>query len=96
MNTLKESLKNISIINNQIISLSPYRRPVPPGKRYQYQIRVGEYPQVKLYLCSDFVYNDGIEAKAHAERELIRRGIDPMKANIYLNRRNKVEAQTKP
>lgn len=83
-------LKNLKVINNQIISLSPYRKAVPEGKRYQFHIRVGNPPQVRLYIASDFVYNDAGEAKYFAKRELTRRGIDPMRASIYTKRRNQV------
>lgn len=86
---LNEVLKNITVINNKVISLSPYRRPVPEGKRHQFVVQVGNYPNIQLYIVSDFIYNDPNEAKAFAERELVRRGINPMRARIYTVKKNK-------
>jgi hypothetical protein len=84
-----EQFRNIVVANNKVISLSPYRRPMPEGKRHQFVAQVGNYPNVKLYIVSDFVYHDSHEARLFAERELIRRGFNPMKARIYTQRRNR-------
>jgi len=83
-----EALKNVAVFNNKVVSLSPYRKAVPPGKRYQYCLRVGNYPQIKLYVSSDFLYNDAKEAHLAAERECDRRGFDQMKATIFTMKRN--------
>lgn len=84
-----EALKNIIVANNKIVLLSPYRRPVPEGKRYQFVVRVGNYPNIKLYIASDFIYNDAAEAKRFAERAVEQKGFRVNQANIYLQRKNK-------
>jgi len=86
-----DALKNIAVFNSKVVTLSPYRKPVPPGKRYQYSLRVGNYPQIKLAVTSDFVYNDAKEAHLAAERECERRGFDVMKANILTMKRNQMK-----
>ena len=84
-----EALKNIIVANNKIVLLSPYRRPVPEGKRYQFVVRIGNYPNIKFYIASDFVYNDSNEARNAGERACASKGFNPMKANIFTQRRTK-------
>lgn len=86
---LNEVLKNIKIYNNKLVSLSPYRKAVPPHKRFQFHCSVGNFPHIRLYIASDFVYNDFNDAKIACERELIRRGVNPFKAQIFIQRRTK-------
>lgn len=87
-----EALKNVGVFNNKIVLLSPYRRAVPPGKRYQFCVRVGNYPNIKLAINSDFVYNTSDEARNAGERECMKKGFNPMKAQIFTIRRNKYNA----
>ena len=85
-----EALKNVGVFNNKIVLLSPYRRAVPPGKRYQFCVRVGNYPNIKLAIQSDFIYNDANEARRFAERAIEYKGFRTSQANIFIQRKNKI------
>lgn len=87
-----EQFKHIIVANEKVVLLSPYRRAVPPGKRYQFICKVGNYPNIKLYIASDFCYNTSDEARNAGERECIKKGFNPMKAQIFTIRRNKYNA----
>ena len=85
-----EQFRNLLVANNKVVVLSPYRRQVPEGKRYQFCVRVGNYPNIKLAIQSDFIYNDANEARRFAERAIEYKGFRVSQANIFIQRKNKI------
>lgn len=59
-------------------------------KNWQFHIRKGEHPRIRLYVVSDFEYDSHDSAKSAAERYCIARGIDPFRVKCYtVNRLSK-------
>lgn len=54
---------------------------------FQYHIKCGNHPRIWFYSVSPFEFVNKTDARKAATDKLIKRGINPNKAKIYVNQR---------
>ena len=61
---------------------------INPKYLFQYHIQIGNYPHVKFYSVSPFLYLSREAARQAANHIMIKQGINPNRAKIHTNQRD--------